>query len=292
MGFGLHADTLAFWYSGSGVTAEGILTATPQGNGSYLVTGATGTRGAAPITGVLPTPQNVGSNGYSYYYFNDGPKDFMSYDNLAAPSQTPTLDNGGLAFNTAGGPVDLFSQSATYDDAILASPGNFQVTTVTLQIAPAAIFPFEYSGGGVSASGVLYGLPEGNGAYLITAIAGDRNGSPITGLQPTPQNLGSNGNSYFYFNDGPGDFISYDNLLSGSQIPKVDSGGLAFDVAGGPVNLYSQNGGYYDAILTSPGNFQLTPVSFAITPEPSGLSLALAALLGLGVTRRRRNAAR
>jgi hypothetical protein len=53
--------------------------------------------------------------------------------------------------------------------------------------AASTLWNWSYSAAGISASGTFTtdDLPDGDGGFLITAITGARNGSLITGLQPT-----------------------------------------------------------------------------------------------------------
>jgi hypothetical protein len=50
------ADVFTFTYSGAGVSASGIITATPDGSGQYTITDVTGKRNNEPITAFVPNP--------------------------------------------------------------------------------------------------------------------------------------------------------------------------------------------------------------------------------------------
>lgn len=58
------ADLFDFSYSGDGVTADGVLTATVTSPGAYLITGITGERNGAPITFFEP-------GGPAAFYYED-----------------------------------------------------------------------------------------------------------------------------------------------------------------------------------------------------------------------------
>jgi hypothetical protein len=266
----LRADTFAFEYYGPGVVGSGIL----QGSASdgYFITGVAGKRNGVGITGLHP----ASPNGVTNYSDHVG---YFFYNNKIFPGQSPTLDVNGLLFDVPGLPLtNLYYDSGHYYD--LSEP-TFANIPVTLLIARATEFNFVYSGQGVSASGTLYTIDEGGGHYLTTWATGQRNGSPITGIQQTPVNLHG---GYSYYSDHVGYFL-YDNVLF-HESPQVDNGGILFDVNGVPeVNLYSSGTQYFD--LSEP-SFDNIPVNLSITPEPSALILLVAGLMGLIVLKRRK----
>lgn len=137
---------------------------------------------------------------------------------------------------------------------------------------------FTYSGDGVTASGTLFGISNGNGTWSVTGIAGTYNGTAIGGIVP----LGADP-SYIY-----------NNLLYYPADPLfVDNGGILFNVPGvGDVNLYyDPSFGYVNTTGDLSRGFVTTPVAVAFSasaPEPRTLVLVGTGILGmLGIYRRR-----
>lgn len=93
-----HADTFNFSAMGSSgaFSGSGILTATSQGSGEYLISAITGTG----VTGLIP------------------PAGFHGNDNLLFPAATPTLDSHGFSFTDVNGPdhynVNIFNDGTSY----------------------------------------------------------------------------------------------------------------------------------------------------------------------------------
>ena len=164
----------------------------------------------------------------------------------------------------------------------------FAVITLTAVPAHASIvWNWDYSTSGISASGTLTTVegPDSNGGYLITGIAGTRNGETITGLQPAGTSIP--GNEPFVVDDlvflGPG--------------PQLTNEGFGFSTSGG-----NFSNPFYGDFLPTPGyleffsstpftpgmpgledselpiQFSATPVS---TPEPTTSALVLGGALAL-----------
>jgi len=126
-------------------------------------------------------------------------------------------------------------------------------TILSLSSAPALAdsFNFDYSGAGITASGVLTttSFDPSIGGYLITDVTGQRNGTSISMLLP------------------PNTFAGNDNLLFATS-PYLDGAGWAYEAGGGT---------YYDAFSIAPGGYfeqsSQTPsaatslTSFIITPS-------------------------
>ena len=119
------ADTFNFSAvgSGGGFSGSGQLTADGNGDGSYTVTGITGTG----VTGLIPV------NGF---FFND---------NLLFPNASRLVDVAGLGFTAFFGgeafTVNIFSTLTGYEAITLDSNGDFADTPVTfsLENSPAAV---------------------------------------------------------------------------------------------------------------------------------------------------------
>ncbi len=89
-----QADAINFNYAGDGVTASGTLFGTSNGNGTWTVTGITGTYNGTAIAGIVPLGADP-----SYIYNN-----LLYY-----PADPLFVDNGGILFNVPGvGDVNLY----------------------------------------------------------------------------------------------------------------------------------------------------------------------------------------
>lgn len=126
--------------SGGGVTGSGVLDAISNSNGSFTITGITGT-GVTSLS---------------------APNTFNGNDNLLFPTSTPALDAKGFGFTDTQGDtnftVDLFSSSASttgYEAYILDSDGvqmtipvSFtlgQTTTSTQTLAAGQMLRFNFA---------------------------------------------------------------------------------------------------------------------------------------------------
>jgi hypothetical protein len=159
----------------------------------------------------------------------------------------------------------------------------------------AATWSFNYSGAGVSASGIIttgstlttFG---GDSGYFITGISGQRNGVAIAGLtQP------ANDPTVGYTTSSDGRWW-FDNVLLTSG--GLDLWGPLFStVDGKEFNLYNNNGQYIDGYFnTQTGGYQLTNVDLNVSngeetsrvPDCGAtVSMLGLSLVGLAVIRRR-----
>jgi hypothetical protein len=118
-----HADTFNFSAIGSSgaFSGSGVLTASPQGSGQYLISAITGTG----VTGLI------------------APNGFNGNDNLLFPTATPTLDSHGFSFTDVNGPdhydVNIFNDGSGYF-AFLKDEDNFtQTVPVSFTLAASAV---------------------------------------------------------------------------------------------------------------------------------------------------------
>ncbi|MCR5865196.1 PEP-CTERM sorting domain-containing protein [Aquincola sp. J276] len=185
------------------------------------------------------------------------------------------------------------------------------MTARTLNRAPAAIallaaglaalatparaelyWDFAYSGTGVSASGILVtqDVPDGSGYYLATGILGQRNGSTITGLQPTGTAIPLN------------DPFEVDNLVRADG--RLSSHGLGFATASGEyANLFRASwlspartvefasrpalNGTTEEVVSWQFSARTEPLPAVPEPASAALLLAGVALVGTMAARRR-----
>jgi PEP-CTERM motif len=117
------ADTFNFSAAGGGFSGSGQLTADNNGDGSYTVTGITGTG----VTGLIPVDG---------FFFND---------NLLFPNASRLVDVAGLGFTAAFGGetfmVNIFSTLTGYEAITLDSDSDFADTPITFSLtnSPAAV---------------------------------------------------------------------------------------------------------------------------------------------------------
>jgi hypothetical protein len=161
-------------------------------------------------------------------------------------------------------------------------PAIFCCALLLVSAAGADEMTFSLYGQGLDASGAFYGLPNGDGQWLVNDASGVFNGSNIVGIWPES----NSGNTF-----------SFDNLFF-SPGPAVDAGGIVFQLANGDmVNLCYDSGcagaaETYTAILWDPvsgiSNLNVDSAEFGSpVPEPSTLALMGSGIIGLaGVGRR------
>jgi len=145
-------------------------------------------------------------------------------------------------------------------------------------------YQFSYMVGNGPVSGELNTVDQGNGSYLVTGASGSYLGSTITGVFDP----GLSGNTF-----------SFNNLLYFPGYPKVDLGGIVFQLNGDPdiasgINLYWDGAGYRSIDGGNNGPYvqlSITPMDSnapAPIPEPGTLALwASGAFAGIGMLRRR-----
>lgn len=184
--------------------------------------------------------------------------------------------------------------------------------------ARADFYFFQYSGAGVTASGVLTtaASPLVAGGYLVTGLTGTLNSPDLSGAMTlvTPQqgNPGVPGDQ----NTSPSGLFYYDDLLfPGDPTNPFDNDGLLFTVSGAEVNVYGAGGSgvgsgvgsqviHYEQNGAGGGWGFNTPVTFGLltpvtssnyngspTPEPGFYGMTALGLVGLVLLRRRRRAA-
>jgi hypothetical protein len=147
------------------------------------------------------------------------------------------------------------------------------------------IFDWSYAGnngGPVSASGTVTTTPDGVGVYQVTAITGERNGVPITGLAT-------------YAGDDQLVYTPAANLYGVDAA--VDYPGLAYEVGGVAYNVYyfplpytntdsywCGGYGYCEVGPSSEGIPSGIVTSFTLTavPEPSTWAMMIFGFAGLG----------
>ena len=114
-----------------------------------------------------------------------------------------------------------------------------------------------YSGAGITASGKFTTLdsPDAQGGYLITSIAGARNGQTITALQPTGTWIPGN------------EPYAVDNLVFVGPGPQLTKAGFGFALADG---TYSNP--FYADFLPTPGYLEF----YSMPDSDSSTELAVA----------------
>lgn len=152
--------------------------------------------------------------------------------------------------------------------------------------ATALTWNWTYSGDGVTAGGTFTTVdtPDASGFFLITAIAGARNGSTILSLQPTGTPIPGN------------EPFAVDNLVR-IESPQLTVHGFGYAIAGGTFSNpffadFLQPPTYLEFVSAPPTSSEL-PILFFATPAPVSHTatwiLLLAGLGMLGVAVRRRH---
>lgn len=104
--------------SGGGYSGSGTITATDQGDGSYLITGMSGT-------------------GFVGMFAAGG---FNGNDNLLFPTASQYVDGSGFSFTVTNGEdtdnVNIFSTGSGYDAYIVDEGGNQMAIPVTFTLTP------------------------------------------------------------------------------------------------------------------------------------------------------------
>lgn len=158
----------------------------------------------------------------------------------------------------------------------------------------AKLWNWQYMGAGITAAGTFTTVdpPNADGGYLITAIAGTRNGETITSLQPAHTSIPGN------------EPFEVDNLVFLGPGAQLSGDGFGFATSGG-----NYSNPFYASFLPVPGylEFFSTPpftgmpgpgdseldVQFSATPvpEPSSCAFVLVALVSLGLIVNKRSTA-
>ena len=151
--------------------------------------------------------------------------------------------------------------------------------------ATALNWNWTYSGAGITAGGTFTTVdtPDAAGFYLITAIAGARNGSEILSLQPTGTPIPGN------------EPFAVDNLVR-IESPQLTVHGFGYAIAGGTFSNpffadFLQPPSYLEFFSAPPTSTEL-PILFSATPAPvphtATWILLLAGLVMLAPATRRR----
>src|SRR5215831_6044161 len=136
--------------------------------------------------------------------------------------------------------------------------------TATAGPAAALTWTWSYSGAGISAAGTFTTVdtPDPSGFYLITTIAGERNGAAIVALQPTGTPIPGN------------EPFAVDNLVKVDS-PQLTTHGFGFAIAGGTFS-----NPFFASFLQPPIYLE----SFSATPTPLPVMATWVLLLtGLGM---------
>ena len=165
--------------------------------------------------------------------------------------------------------------------------------TATTRPATALTWSWSYSGTGIEAAGTFTTVdtPDGSGFYLITGIAGERNGAAILGLQPTGTPIPGN------------EPFAVDNVVR-LESPQLTVHGFGYAIAGGTFSNpffadFLQPPAYlefFSAPPFAPGGAGSEdtelPIRFSATPAPvpqTATWVLLMVGLGMLITRGRRH---
>jgi PEP-CTERM motif len=123
-----QADAISFNYSGNGVAVTGTLFGDSNGNGTWTITGITGTYDGIAIAGIAPLGVDP-----SYIYNN-----LLYY-----PADPLFVDNAGILFNVPGvGDVNLYyDPSFGYGNITGSLDSGFVTTPVTVDFSAPAPEP-------------------------------------------------------------------------------------------------------------------------------------------------------
>ncbi len=159
-------------------------------------------------------------------------------------------------------------------------------------LSGATLWNWSYTGSGIGAFGTFTttDTPDGTGAFLITAISGERNGIAITGLQPPGTAIPGN------------EPFAVDDLVRRGAGPQLTGNGFGFSTADGNFANpffadFTSPPGYLEFFSTPPFTdagggatdseravqFTASPV-----PEPASLLLIVTAFMISGYQYRRR----
>ena len=169
----------------------------------------------------------------------------------------------------------------------IAVVGVLSLAATSMTAGASTMWSWDYSGSGITASGtfITASSPDAGGGYLITGIAGTRNGEMITGLQAPGTAIPGN------------EPFTVDDVLFPGPAPQLTSGGFGFALADGTfsnpfyadflptpeyLEFFSIPGVGYTEVAVS---FFATPV---VTPEPATFGLAFGALVGVSALLRRK----
>lgn len=160
-------------------------------------------------------------------------------------------------------------------------------TLCAFTVSGSTLWNWSYTGPGISAAGTFTtdNTPNADGAYLITSIAGQRNGVAITRLQPPGTAIPGN------------EPFAVDDLIIPGPGPRLSGDGFGFSTADGNFANpffadFTSPAGYLEFFSSPPftdpgqgsGGSELA-IQFVVTavPEPaSGFLLAAVLVIGLG----------
>jgi hypothetical protein len=161
------------------------------------------------------------------------------------------------------------------------------IMLTTFPAAASILWTWDYSAGGISASGTLTTVdnPDMSGGYLITGISGARNGEDLTALQPADNPIPGN------------EPFAVDDLVFLGPGPQLSGDGFGFSMADG--NFANP---FFADFLPTPGYLEFfskppftpgvigpedteLPVQFSAAPvaapEPASYALVFGALAAI-----------
>ncbi|MBY0583571.1 MAG: PEPxxWA-CTERM sorting domain-containing protein [Sphingomonas sp.] len=169
-------------------------------------------------------------------------------------------------------------------------------TVATAASATTFVYSFSADNGAAGAFGTLEATDNGNGSFTATSGTITTFGTIAMGsgtLIPNPNAPAPSTTPTMN-----GFFIIYDDLLFPGQNPLVNINGLAFNINGTNINIYSPNGPSSYAVFdngstaVTPGNFSLSQV--AAVPEPATWAMMIVGfgMIGAGIRSRKRQTVR